>query len=71
MKSQILFSGENKKNIIRLSSAELAQRVVKIYGIKKKKKWSFGHYAENEDNDQPAQLTGKFVVQLNNNHGFL
>ena len=25
MKSQILFSGQNKKNIINLSSAELAQ----------------------------------------------
>ena len=29
MKCQILFSGENKKNIINLSSAELAKRVVK------------------------------------------
>ena len=28
-KRQILFSGENKKRIINLSSAELAQRVVK------------------------------------------
>ena len=30
MKCQILFSGENKKNITNLSSAELALRVVKI-----------------------------------------
>ena len=30
MKCQILFSGKNKKNIINLSSAENAQRVVKI-----------------------------------------
>ena len=30
MKLQILFSGKTKKNIINLSSAELAQRVVKI-----------------------------------------
>ena len=30
MKCQILFSGKNKKNIINLSSAELAQSVVKI-----------------------------------------
>ena len=30
MKFQILFSGKNKKNIIDLSSAELAQRVVKV-----------------------------------------
>ena len=30
MKYQILFSGENKKNIVSLSSAELAQRVVKV-----------------------------------------
>ena len=30
MKCQILFSGENKKNIINLSSAENAQRVVKV-----------------------------------------
>ena len=29
MKCQILFSRKNKKNIINLSSAELAQRVVK------------------------------------------
>ena len=29
MKCQILFSGKNKKNIIYLSSAENAQRVVK------------------------------------------
>ena len=29
MKCQSLFSGLNKKNIINLSSAELAQRVVK------------------------------------------
>ena len=31
MKCQILFSGENKKNITNLSSAELAQRGVKVY----------------------------------------
>ena len=30
MKCQILFSGKNKKNIINLSSTELAQRVVKV-----------------------------------------
>ena len=30
MKCQILFSGKNKKNIISLSSAEFAHRVVKI-----------------------------------------
>ena len=30
MKCQILFSGQNKKNITNLSSAELAQKVVKI-----------------------------------------
>ena len=29
-KCQILFSGENKKHITKLSSVELAQRVVKI-----------------------------------------
>ena len=29
MKCQSLFSGKNKKNIIRLSSAEIAQRVFK------------------------------------------
>ena len=30
MKCQILFSGKNKKNIINISSAENAQRVVKV-----------------------------------------
>ena len=30
MKSQILFPGKNKKNIINVSSSELAQRVVKV-----------------------------------------
>ena len=30
MKCHILFSGKNKKNIINLSSAENAQRVVKV-----------------------------------------
>ena len=30
MKCQILFSGKNKKNNINLSSAENAQRVVKV-----------------------------------------
>ena len=30
MRCQILFSGKNKKNIINLSSAENAQRVVKV-----------------------------------------
>ena len=30
MKCQILFSGNNKKNIINLPSAEFAQRVVKV-----------------------------------------
>ena len=30
MNCQILFSGENKKNIIKVSSAEFAQRVVKV-----------------------------------------
>ena len=33
MKCQILFSGKNKKNIINLSSAENAQRVVKVNPI--------------------------------------
>ena len=32
MKCQILFTGKNKKNIINLSSAENAQRVVKVKG---------------------------------------
>ena len=32
MGCQILFSGENKKNIISLSSAELLQRVVHVKG---------------------------------------
>ena len=31
MKCQILFSGKNKKNFIDLSSAENAQRVLKIF----------------------------------------
>ena len=30
MKCQILFSGKNKKNIIDLSFADLAERVVKV-----------------------------------------
>ena len=30
MKCKILFSGKNKKNIINLLSAELAQRVIKV-----------------------------------------
>ena len=30
MKCQILFSGENKKNVINLSSAVLAKRVVMV-----------------------------------------
>ena len=30
MKCQNLFSGKNKKNIVKLSSAELAQIVVKV-----------------------------------------
>ena len=30
IKCQILFSGKNKKNIINLLSAELAQRVIKV-----------------------------------------
>ena len=34
MKCQILFSGKNKKNITNLSSAELAQRVLKVKNIK-------------------------------------
>ena len=33
MKCQILFSGKNKKNIINLSSAENAQRVVKVIAV--------------------------------------
>ena len=37
MKCQILFSGKNKKNIINLSSAENAQRVVKVNEEHKKK----------------------------------
>ena len=36
MKYQILFSGKNKKNAISLSSAELAQRVVKVNEDKKR-----------------------------------
>ena len=34
MKCQILFSGKNKKNNIILSSAENAQRVVKVKVVK-------------------------------------
>ena len=34
MKCHILFSGKNKKNIISLSSAENAQRVVKVKVVK-------------------------------------
>ena len=30
MKSQLSFSGKNKKNVMNLSSAESAQRVVKV-----------------------------------------
>ena len=30
MKCQILFSGRNKKNILSLSSAEIAKKVVKV-----------------------------------------
>ena len=30
MKCQTCFMGKNKKNVIKLSSAELAQRVVKV-----------------------------------------
>ena len=33
MKCQILFTGENKKNIINFSSAENAQRVVKVINL--------------------------------------
>ena len=33
MKCQILFSGKKLENIINLSSAGLAQRVVKVYWI--------------------------------------
>ena len=33
MKCQIQFSGKNKKNIINLSSAENAQRVVKVKAL--------------------------------------
>ena len=32
MKYLILFSGKNKKNIIKVSSAELAHRLVKVKG---------------------------------------
>ena len=35
MKCHILFSGKNKKNIISLSSAENAQRVVKVNMVPK------------------------------------
>ena len=45
MKCQILFSGKNKKNNIILSSAENAQRVVKVMqpspGLLEKLQWSF------------------------------
>ena len=40
MKCQILFSGKNKKNIINLSSVELAQRVVKAKSLLKKGDYS-------------------------------
>ena len=38
MKCQILFSGKNKKNIANLSSAEFAQRVVKVRKVVNKVK---------------------------------
>ena len=40
MKCQILFSGKNKKNIINLSSAENAQRVVKVKRIFFQNHWA-------------------------------
>ena len=33
MKCQILFSGENKKNVNKLSSAQLAKRVVNVNNV--------------------------------------
>ena len=39
MKCQIPFSGKNKKNIINLLSAELAQRVLKIYNCMIMESW--------------------------------
>ena len=37
MKCQILFKGKNKTNVTNLSSAELAERVVKVKTSSKKK----------------------------------
>ena len=51
MKCQILFSGKNVKNIVNLSSAELAKRVVKfkilrIKSRKRKKIFHTGNYLQ-------------------------
>ena len=55
MKCGILFSGKNEKNIINLSSAELAQRVVKVKGKNLFPKKKFGPLGANSFwSEQPS-----------------
>ena len=46
MKCQVLFSGKNKKNIINLSSAENAQRVVKVKGLRYEQSHNVSNFKE-------------------------
>ena len=46
MKCQILFFGKNKKNITNLSSAEFAQRVMKVKVSKYVNTWQWLFYSD-------------------------
>ena len=56
MKCLILFSGKNKKNIINLSSAENAQRVVKV-----KHKNSVDCRVDNQYSNALAYVTRRLI----------
>ena len=57
MKCQILFSGKNKKNNIILSSAENAQRVVKVNNVHSLK-FTDGVSKGTDSKFKPGQLLG-------------
>ena len=59
MKCLILFSGKNKKNIINLSSAENALRVMKVKKIPKTL-WPFSNYCK-------RHLKKKYVIIIATN----
>ena len=64
IKSQILFSGKNKKTIINVSFAEFAKRVVKVNGSKICQVYSVALIIREENTSMPDLFPLKVFIPL-------